>query len=213
MSKKQALTEFHRGSILAAAERLFAEKGTEKTTMDDIAREAEYSKATLYVYFQSKEEIIGAILFSDMVLLNKKLYNAIESAEDWFQAYDAIYEAIIRFYEENPSTYEAAARQLAVISVDGGEYEGEAKELVRVSGDINRDLMRFLQRGADQGVVDVTRPLAETVLLFWACLSGMVHTAERADSYIQSAFQRDRGGFIRDGALFLRDALTGGKRP
>ena len=31
MSKKQALTEFHRGSILAAAERLFAEKGTEKT--------------------------------------------------------------------------------------------------------------------------------------------------------------------------------------
>ena len=58
MSKKQALTEFHRGSILAAAERLFTEKGTEKTTMDDIAREAEYSKATLYVYFQSKEEII-----------------------------------------------------------------------------------------------------------------------------------------------------------
>ena len=45
MSKKQALTEFHRGSILAAAERLFAEKGTEKTTMDDIAREAESSKA------------------------------------------------------------------------------------------------------------------------------------------------------------------------
>ena len=69
MSKKQALTEFHRGSILAAAERLFAEKGTDKTTMDDIAREAEYSKATLYVYFQSKEEIINAILLSGMVLL------------------------------------------------------------------------------------------------------------------------------------------------
>ena len=73
MSKKQALTEFHRGSILAAAERLFAEKGTEKTTMDDIAREAEYSKATLYVYFQSKEEIINAILLSGMVLLKKKI--------------------------------------------------------------------------------------------------------------------------------------------
>ena len=76
MSKKQALTEFHRGSILAAAERLFAEKGTEKTTMDDIAKEAEYSKATLYVYFQSKEEIIGAILLSGMVLLSKKLRDA-----------------------------------------------------------------------------------------------------------------------------------------
>lgn len=82
MSKKQALTEFHRGSILAAAERLFAEKGTEKTTMDDIAREAEYSKATLYVYFQSKEEIINAILLSGMVLLKKKIHEAIESHSD-----------------------------------------------------------------------------------------------------------------------------------
>ena len=89
MSKKQALTEFHRGSILAAAERLFAEKGTEKTTMDDIAREAEYSKATLYVYFQSKEEIINAILLSGMVLLKKKIHEAIESHSDWYQAYDA----------------------------------------------------------------------------------------------------------------------------
>ena len=85
MSKKQALTEFHRGSILAAAERLFAEKGTEKTTMDDIAREAEYSKATLYVYFQSKEEIINAILLSGMVLLKKKIHEAIESHSDWYQ--------------------------------------------------------------------------------------------------------------------------------
>ena len=47
MGKRQALAEYHRGSILAAAERLFSEKGTERTTMDDIAREAEYSKATL----------------------------------------------------------------------------------------------------------------------------------------------------------------------
>ncbi|MFQ9916466.1 MAG: helix-turn-helix domain-containing protein [Flavonifractor plautii] len=47
--------------------------------MDDIAREAEYSKATLYVYFQSKEEIINAILLSGMVLLKKKIHEAAES--------------------------------------------------------------------------------------------------------------------------------------
>ena len=102
MSKKQALTEFHRGSILAAAERLFAEKGTEKTTMDDIAREAEYSKATLYVYFQSKEEIINAILLSGMVLLKKKIHEAIESHSDWYQAYDAVCRSIVRFTMKIP---------------------------------------------------------------------------------------------------------------
>ncbi|MBM6939769.1 TetR family transcriptional regulator, partial [Pseudoflavonifractor phocaeensis] len=35
------------------------------------ARESEYSKATLYVYFQSKEEIINAIFLSGLVLLQR----------------------------------------------------------------------------------------------------------------------------------------------
>lgn len=108
MSKKQALTEFHRGSILAAAERLFAEKGIEKTTMDDIARVAEYSKATLYVYFQSKEEIVNAILLSGMVLLKKKIHEALEGNHEWLQAYDAVCRTIVRFYDDNPTAYDAA---------------------------------------------------------------------------------------------------------
>lgn len=212
MSKKQALTEFHRGSILAAAERLFAEKGTEKTTMDDIAREAEYSKATLYVYFQSKEEIINAILLSGMVLLQKKLHEAIEGREDWFGAYDAICGAIIRFYEENPSTYEAAASQLAILSPDA-EPTGEAKELVRVSREINRELVSFLEQGVEQDIVHASRPMPETILLFWASLSGMVRTAEQAEAYIKSAFGLERSGFLKDGTRLLLNAIIGGRAP
>ncbi len=208
MSKKQALTEFHRGSILAAAERLFAEKGTEKTTMDDIAREAEYSKATLYVYFQSKEEIIQAILLSGMVLLHKKLHEAMESGPDWHKVYEAVSEAIIRFYEENPSTYEAVAAQLSVVPAEG-EEGAPARELARMRGAINQDMVEFLERGAAQGIVHTKRPLAETVLLFWASLSGMVRTAEQAEPYLKQAFGLDRGGFLKDGTRLLLDAISG----
>ena len=133
MSKKQALTEFHRGSILAAAERLFAEKGTEKTTMDDIAREAEYSKATLYVYFQSKEEIINAILLSGMVLLKKKIHEAIESHSDWYQAYDAVCRAIVRFYDENPTAYDAATGAMPLSQASDEAKKGVA-DIQRVNG-------------------------------------------------------------------------------
>ena len=133
MSKKQALTEFHRGSILAAAERLFAEKGTEKTTMDDIAREAEYSKATLYVYFQSKEEIINAILLSGMVLLKKKIHEAIESHSDWYQAYDAVCRSIVRFYDENPTAYDAATGTMPLVQ-EADETQKGVADILRVSG-------------------------------------------------------------------------------
>jgi AcrR family transcriptional regulator len=46
-----------REAILAAAARLFAQKGYGATTMDDIAGAAGISKATLYRYVASKEEL------------------------------------------------------------------------------------------------------------------------------------------------------------
>lgn len=48
--------------FLRAAERLFAEKGYRQTTMEDIARLAEYGTGTIYRYFDSKEALYGELL-------------------------------------------------------------------------------------------------------------------------------------------------------
>ena len=47
--------------ILDAAVRAFARTGLHGTTMQDIAREAGYTAASLYTYFKSKQEIIDGI--------------------------------------------------------------------------------------------------------------------------------------------------------
>lgn len=49
-------------TILAVAARLFLEKGFDKTSMQDIARTADISKGAIYHHFQSKEEIINAVM-------------------------------------------------------------------------------------------------------------------------------------------------------
>lgn len=51
-----------RRSIIEAAERVIARKEYSRVTMDDVAREAEISKATLYNYFRSKRELTLEIL-------------------------------------------------------------------------------------------------------------------------------------------------------
>lgn len=48
--------------ILEAATRLFLEHGFEAPTMDQIAREAGVSKATLYMYFEGKADLFAAII-------------------------------------------------------------------------------------------------------------------------------------------------------
>ena len=66
----------HRENIASAASKLFAERGIPATSMDDIAKEAGYSKATLYVYFENKEEIVSILVLDSM----KKLCSYISSA-------------------------------------------------------------------------------------------------------------------------------------
>ncbi|HPW18660.1 MAG TPA: helix-turn-helix domain-containing protein, partial [Candidatus Aminicenantes bacterium] len=51
-----------RARIVAAARPLFLERGFLRTTADDIAAELGMSKATLYLYFQSKESLFMEIL-------------------------------------------------------------------------------------------------------------------------------------------------------
>lgn len=52
-------------SILAAARRMFLASGFGAVSMDAIARAAGASKATLYAYFASKEELFGAVVASE----------------------------------------------------------------------------------------------------------------------------------------------------
>ncbi len=49
-------------AVLAAAKKLFMERGYGATSMDDIAKRAKVGKATVYEHFQNKEELFAAVV-------------------------------------------------------------------------------------------------------------------------------------------------------
>ncbi|NJE84869.1 TetR/AcrR family transcriptional regulator [Thermococcus sp. CX2] len=55
-----------RERILKAAEELFAEKGYDKTTVDEIVEKAGVAKGTFYNYFKSKEELIKIVALQSL---------------------------------------------------------------------------------------------------------------------------------------------------
>jgi len=61
--------------ILKAAEKVIAQKGYSSATMDDIAEEAQFSKATLYRYFPSKGELFFEIIVSSLDEMSQKMRN------------------------------------------------------------------------------------------------------------------------------------------
>ena len=55
------------GELTAAALELFAEKGFAATRLDDVAARAGVSKGTVYLYFESKEELFEAVVREGIV--------------------------------------------------------------------------------------------------------------------------------------------------
>lgn len=74
-----------REHILDAAEICFARAGFHRTTMQDIAREANVSLGALYVYFPAKEALIAGIAERDRAKLHAQL-GALADAPDLLAA-------------------------------------------------------------------------------------------------------------------------------
>lgn len=58
----RTLTEERRLAIIQAASQVFQELGYERASMNEVARRVGGSKATLYNYFTSKEELFAAVV-------------------------------------------------------------------------------------------------------------------------------------------------------
>lgn len=62
-----------RQTLVDVARQLFAKKGVVNTTMNDIAKSSGKGRRTLYTYFNRKEEIVYAVIESELDRLSDKM--------------------------------------------------------------------------------------------------------------------------------------------
>jgi len=70
-----------REELIDTAERLFLEKGYDRTTVNDIVDEINVAKGTFYHYFKSKAEILGPIMERNIAILEEE-FRSIISRDD-----------------------------------------------------------------------------------------------------------------------------------
>lgn len=68
-----------REKLIEVARQLFAHKGVENTTMNDIAAASEKGRRTIYTYFKNKREIYNAVIERESEQLVQKLREVAES--------------------------------------------------------------------------------------------------------------------------------------
>ncbi len=163
-----------RESILRAAVQVYDKEGYHAITMEKIAEAAELSRATLYLYFKTKDEIFIHAILSYSVFFRQRLENLYAGrAEIRDKLLESLWFTFIEFYEKDRASFNAT------LYFHQGEMIRNLPENLRIlldrSGSRNYAyLSKIMAYGIDRGVFRdcSAKTLAEVV---WTSFLGIIH--------------------------------------
>jgi len=173
--------ERRRAEILDAAELLYAKKGWESVTMEQVARTARLSRPLVYVYFRDKEDLLFAIGQRAMKALYERFVAAIAAPESGeaprgMDQVEAIGRAYMAYAEEFPHYFDFCSRfQAHSMSPDPTSNEGGCV----LSGDLAIGVVvQAIEIGIKDGSIraDIGAPILLATTL-WAFTHGIIQLA------------------------------------
>lgn len=201
-TKKQKLIDYNQSSILDAAKKLFLQNGIHKTTMDDISHAADCSKATIYVYFQSKDDIYYHIVLEYMTALRNSIESYLFDTKDYETAYFSFCARLVQFQSDYPMYFECIL----------GNIPAEAKKMKElpvlqkiydVGEEINVAVYKFLERGKHDGFIDTNINTQQATFIMWSGISGLISLYANKQSYLSESLGIQQEDFLKNGFTML----------
>ncbi len=171
--RKEREKERRRSEITDAAEIIIFANGIEKAKVEDIAEQAELSKATLYLYFHNKEEIYFAISMRGQKIMLDMVEKAILSVTEIRAKILSFLKTMVQFKETYPDYFNAVLYFLT----NKIQFEGKNVALheSRMSHEKYLNLwIDLIQKGKQEGVIRTELNEVNTVLLLWMQLMGFL---------------------------------------
>ena len=171
--RKEREKERRRQQIIVAAKRVFSEKGFNKATMEDIAKEAELSPGTLYLYFKNKEELYASLSLRILQYLHIRVSHVINQTElDPLAKLAALEEVLFDVYDFDP---------LIIINMfhlqSSETLKNLSEELIEEIKNLSRNsigaIAKIFKEGIDAGIFIDRHPVALSDIC-WSLFSGVV---------------------------------------
>ena len=163
-----------RSAILKSAKRLISKHGVEGMSMNQLADSTELNKATLYLYFSDKDDLIDAIVYEGLVLLESQYDEMVRGSRSGLERVLDLARITFAFYKEHPVYFytlnhqerrKARERLGTSIAQKGNEVAS------RVFKRITEKLRQGIEDGSIRKEIDVNVFL----VLFYAQIYGVMH--------------------------------------
>ncbi len=156
--------------IIIAARKLFAEKGFENTSVDQLAEAAQVAKGTIYVHFKTKDEILLVLLQEALDQIRRIVGESTAGSRPFTECFRILVKELLELCERNKELFCILSTEKEKLMQPGCSFKKELQSvLTRQNAEMQTQLTRFLKRGIEDGVLRKTEP-EEAALLLMAIL-------------------------------------------
>lgn len=202
-TRTQRTIAFNRRNILDAADKLFCKNGVEKTTMEQLAAEAGYSKPTLYGYFKDKDEVYFALVLEFMEKIVVKVDKAIDEQTAFSDTFTKICQDVFRLATRYPLYFEGLIGTINV-NIKADDTPQIYKDIYRLGEVLNEKLINILGQGVDEGIINAALDKSAILLFVWSSVAGIIRMINHKKDYLKmlQLNEKDFSAFCFERLLF-----------
>ncbi len=207
--RRQREKEQRKTGIIDAAERLFFSRSYEDVSMDDIAREVELNKATIYLYFKNKETLFATIVLRGIWILKEKYTVCMEKQVPGIVKVALMGQAYYQFSQECPD-------YLRMIHFYGSERFSKENpytaEIGKGYGACRRILADAIREGIDDGTIRADLDPFLTSMYLTISFMGILSMENKWKQVIEAegfSYEQFTSEFFR----FITPAISSGENP
>ncbi len=186
-----------RAQILTLAKKKFERFGFSKTTVDEIAKDANISKRTLYQEFENKEKILEELLMFEALSVRKAILNQINKVADPAEKLETFIRLALKYLDQNPFI-------VSVLHDESGFFRPFLKDKPHIiETGIEEIFINILKEGVDKGVfrkVDV-KIVGHCIFLLFKSLT---YGRNGPDHSFESNQTREFVDFIINGVILKK---------
>lgn len=207
--------------IIYAAQDVFARRGFERATLDEIIAIADVGKGTVYKYYGSKEQLFYKLVEEKNQTLVQDLEKAVAAHTDFNEQLLAYFTELVSFYRTNASLWQIVLFEMSdvahgcLIKYHGEEIEvtsqfpdvSEAtKELVqryaRLVYNEVKILINLLEKGKREGLIRAVDPVLSAKFFFFGVAITIIRQDVMfSDASIQEVAERIVEGYLHGDAV------------
>ena len=105
LSRKEKEKQTREEDIINAAEKIFTLMSYNGASMEEIAKEAQFTRKTIYQYFADKDDLYYAVIARGFSGLLSYFQEDIQDGHNGFEKLQRLMSAYYRFYRDFPSTF------------------------------------------------------------------------------------------------------------